>query len=456
MRISHNVMALNTWRNLNETSGALSKTLERLSSGLRINRAADDAAGLAISEKMRAQIRGLNQAIRNAQDTISLIQTGEGALNEQHAILQRLRELAVQAGNDTTTTEDRQAIQDEVNQLIKELNRIANTTQFNTQRLLDGSFSKKQFQIGANAGQTITLDINDMRATKLGAKYGDGQAIKGANLASLQDISINGIAIDLSQATTVQDVIDAINAKTNMTGVTASQVEKTVVNAGTFTAPDGTNATTATVTINGVAITVTSTDTLDTFLGKINAESARTGVTAARDSSNNIILTDASGGPITVKDDGTTNVFSVIGTTDETYYAALRLSTNVGGSITVTGTDVNNLGLSGVTYADHAVNDLDMSSAAKANEGLVTIDFAIQYVSRERSNLGALQNRLEHTVANLSVASENLTAAESRIRDADMAQEMMNFVRQQILLQSGTAMLAQANAVPQSVLQLLA
>lgn len=268
MIINHNISALNAWRNLNITDSSMDKSLEKLSSGLRINRAADDAAGLAISEKMRGQISGLNQAVRNAQDGISLIQTAEGALNETHAILQRMRELAVQAANDTNTDADRAQIQAEITQLISEINRIGNTTQFNTKSLLTGTLNAT-FQIGANEGQTLSLKISDMRASAL---------------------QVNGIS----------------------------------------------------------------------------------------------------------------------------------LSTRGGASTAIT-----------------------------------TIDKAISMVSTQRAKLGAVQNRLEHTIANLSVASENLTAAESRIRDVDMAQEMANFTKEQILQQAGTAMLAQANQKPQAVLKLL-
>lgn len=297
MRIVNNVMALNSWRNLTVTSGNLAKTLERLSSGLRINRAADDAAGLAISEKMRAQIRGLNQAVRNAQDGISLIQTAEGALNETHAILQRLRELAVQATNDTLTQTDREQIQKEVNQLTEEIQRISAYTEFNTQRLLDGSFADKQFHIGANQSQVITLSIAAMGATVL-------------NIATATDSPSPTLAITL------------------------------------------------------------------------------------------------------------------------VYYDT-----------------------SGLTSTTGAAQDVTSTTGAEA--AIALYDTAIASVSSERDKLGAIQNRLEHTINNLNVSAENLTAAESRIRDADMAQEMMNFVREQILLQSGTAMLAQANTVPQAVLQLL-
>lgn len=275
MIINHNVSALNAYRQLSINNSSMQKSLEKLSSGYRINRAGDDAAGLAISEKMRAQIRGLNQAQRNAQDGISLIQTAEGALNETHSILQRMRELVTQAANDTLTSEDRMNIQKEIDQLNAEIDRIANQTQFNTKVLLSGSFATTglEFQVGANSGQSISLTLGIMTSTSLG----------------------------------------------------------------------------------------------------------------------------------------------------------------------VAGLDVSTSTL----------------SSASISAWLTTIDAAINTVSGERDKLGALQNRLEHTINNLGTASENLTAAESRIRDVDMAQEMMEFTKQNILSQAATAMLAQANTLPQSVLKLL-
>lgn len=269
MRINHNISALNAYRALSMNNTALAKTMEKLSSGFRINRAADDAAGLAISEKMRGQIRGLAQAQRNAQDGISLIQTAEGALGETHAILQRLRELAVQSANDTNTDDDRAKIQDEVNQLLNEIDRIASQTEFNTQKLLNGSFKNKFIHVGANISQNISISIGSMGTSALG------------------------------------------------------------------------------------------------------------------------------------------------------------------------------------------INGLSVSTQANANAAIDKLDSAIKKVSTERSKLGAYQNRLEHAIAYLGAAEENLTASESRIRDADMAREMVEFTKNNILLQAAQAMLAQANQAPQGVLQLL-
>lgn len=295
MRINQNISALNTHASMLKADNGISKSLERLSSGLRINRAADDAAGLAISEKMRGQIRGLQQASRNAQDGISLIQTAEGALNETHAIVQRMRELAVQAANDTLTDEDRGEIQKEINQLTEEVDRIAKTTEFNTKKLLRGTVDASgnydqdslslTMHIGANKDQQMTVQIGNMDA------------------------------------------------------------------------------------------------------------------------------------------------------------ASLKIGLDASGNATSAGTD--------------ATNGLDVSTQSGANNAIKVFDDALTTISQERSKLGSYQNRLDHTISNLAAASENLTASESRIRDVDMAQEMANFSRAQILMQASTSMMAQANMKPQSVLKLL-
>ncbi|MBU3190702.1 flagellin Hag [Clostridium bowmanii] len=308
MIINHNLAAMNANRNMNINSGAAGKSMQKLSSGLRINTAGDDAAGLAISEKMRGQIRGLDQASSNAQDGISMVQTAEGALNETTAILQRMRELAVQAGTDTNTTEDRGAIQKEVNALTSEINRIGNTTEFNTQKLINGNKTgtaavgvdgAATLQIGANSNQQFTVDIGDMRSTKLGVAGVSG----GTGIAT-------GSSNELSD-------------KSNLASAAAAE------------------------------------------------------------------------------------------------------------------------------YA------LDVTSATLATAAITTISTAITTVSSERAKLGAYTNRLEHTIANLGTTSENMTSAESRIRDVDMAKEMSTFSKNNILSQAAQAMLAQANQQPQQVLQLL-
>ena len=288
MVVQHNLSAMNTNRQLGITTNAQSKSTEKLSSGYRINRAADDAAGLSISEKMRSTIRGLDKASTNAQDGVSLVQTAEGALNETHSILQRMNELATQAANDTNTTADRNAIQSEINQLTSEIDRIQSTTQFNTMNLLDGSFTAKNLQVGSLSGQSITLSIGNMDST-----------------------SIFG---------------------------------------GSNSAPSDGNTTTATGAYN---------------------------------------------------------------------------------------------------------SSLSVSDFSAAGTAMKSIQSAIELVSKQRSDLGAVQNRLEHTIANLDTTSENTSASESRIRDTDMAKEMVTYSKNNILAQAGQSMLAQANQSNQGVLSLL-
>lgn len=381
MIINTNISALNAWRNVTQTDNSLSKSLERLSSGFRINRAADDAAGLAISEKMRGQISGLNQAVRNAQDAISLIQTGEGALNESTSIAQRIRELSDQAASDTNTLSDRYQIQQEVNQLSGELTRISGSTEFNTKKLLDGTFNGT-FQIGANAGQTISVKIGAMDAQTLGVTNSGDKLVVDAGTSVVDAASTTNAMTKLaSNIFTVKFYADA---------TTTTQIDADLV------AANGTTLATMTgiaATANDLTFTVTNTSYLQA--GQAT-------------------------GTLTV-----------------------RVGANVaaGTSATV------------VSLADK--DGLSVLTQADAGNALNKLDSATNQISSQRAQLGAVQNRLEHTIANLSVASENLTAAESRIRDVDMAAEMSVFTRNQILMQAGTAMLAQANQKPQAVLQLL-
>ena len=370
MRINHNISALNAWRQINSTNYTMSKTLERLSSGYRINRAGDDAAGLAISEKMRGQISGLNMAIKNAQDGISLIQTAEGALSEVHSILQRMRELAVQASSDTNTDADRTQLNEELQQLINEVGRIADTTEFNTKVLLKGGF-------GANLVATdSTIDSQ----------------------AGVIDVTPNGIA-PLSVAYKVDIVTDGSG---NVT-ITVKDSVNSVQQAVTIAKPTGTNTATVNFGTFGLQIEI----------------------------SKDI----ATGSDLTMMID--------VGTEGGYFHVGANQNQTI--SISINNMDASALSINGVS--------INTRSAAEA--AITTIDSAITSVSTERAKLGAVQNRLEHTVTYLGIAAENLTAAESRIRDADMAHEMMVFTKQQILLQSSTAMLAQANAAPQNVLQLL-
>ncbi|ADH60321.1 flagellin domain protein [Thermoanaerobacter mathranii subsp. mathranii str. A3] len=417
MIINHNLSALNAWRALSINTTNTQKSLEKLSSGYRINRASDDAAGLAISEKMRAQIRGLNQAQRNAQDGISLIQTAEGALNEVHSILQRMRELAVQAANDTNTVADRAELQKEVDQLAQEITRIGENTEFNTQKLLNGTY-KGTFHIGANENQNISLNIGDMRAYNLGV-VGDAKievtatVTDGGDLTT--DIADGTYTVKYNDSTGKYELLNAngvaVATSTNGKDWTATVGDDTLtfseaVISGNVTIASGTATATGTVDNGGLQA------------GEYTYVAADS---ALKDSNGNVVATTSDG--ITFVD--------ASGATVLTFGAAL--------------TDGEEISIGGV----------DISDQAAANAAITTINNAIEAVSAERSKLGAYQNRLEHTINNLSVASENLTAAESRIRDVDMAKEMMEFTKNNILNQAATAMLAQANQLPQTILQLL-
>lgn len=459
--INTNIASLNAQRNLNTSQGDANVALERLSSGLRINSAKDDAAGLAISERFTSQVRGLNQAIRNANDGISFAQVAEGALEETTNALQRIRELAVQSANDTNSPSDRKALNQEVSALISEINRIASTTQFNGRNILDGSFADFSFQVGANANQTIGVDGVDARGSKLGASVSSGTTFNQANIANFTgagSLTINGVEVDLSTATTGQDVISQINLVSPDSGVTAQKAGKTVVNAGGFAAPTA-PATTATVTINGTGVEITATDTIDTTISKINERAGQTGVTASK-SGTDIILTDTNGGVVEVQDDaGGTDVFGnadILGTGTTSFEPGIELITDVGDTVTLGGTGtLADLGLGTLTQEDLIVNDMNVLTRDESANTITTVDYALEQISGLRSELGAVQNRFETTIANLSTASENLSAARSRIQDADFAAESAELARTQVLQQAGLSVLAQANARPQQVLQLL-
>jgi flagellin len=389
MRINHNISALNAWRNIGMVNTTMSKTLERLSSGLRINRAGDDAAGLAISEKMRGQIKGLEMAIKNSQDAISLIQTAEGALTEVHSILQRMRELAVQAASDTNTNVDRNQIQAELDQLKEEIDRIARTTEFNTQKLLDGSL------------ESFRGDV-------------DAKVVTGGNVDI--DVSLASTAASVAEGTYVVEV-GQFNSDTTLE-VKVTLFDNTGAAETVVTAYDN-----GVITIGGISVTW-DTNTFDVNFADF-------------------------GGALPSGEIVDSGVIRVEALNTAANQLVFQIGSNEGHNM-LAGIDDMSAGALGLTSTSVDVTDQNV-----AERTIMVIDGAIHKVSSQRAALGAVQNRLEHTISNLGVAQENLTAAESRIRDADMAKEMMQFTKQQILLQSANAMLAQANALPQNVLQLL-
>ena len=386
--INTNIASLNAQRNLNSSQSSLSTSLQRLSSGLRINSAKDDAAGLAISERMTSQIKGLSQASRNANDGISLAQTAEGAMAEIGNNLQRIRELSVQSSNATNSATDRAALQAEVSQLVAEVDRVANQTSFNGTKLLDGSFTSQVFQIGADAGQTIGINsILDSNAAALGtAKFAAKQttgAITGTATAvgDISGATVNGVAID----------------KVNFAvGDTAANVLTNLTNA-------------------------------------INAKMDQSGVYASVGAGGTLDLTSVKSGQDVSFDSGTTTAATGIVTT-----AFVDIATVTAAAST----------------AVH-IKEIDISSFTGSQQAMEIIDKALTAVNSGRAELGAVQNRFSSTIANLAASSENLSASRSRILDADFAAETANLSRTQILQQAGTAMLAQANSLPQNVLSLL-
>ena len=454
--INTNIASLNAQRNLNSSQSSLQTSLQRLSSGLRINSAKDDAAGLAISERFTAQIRGLNQAMRNANDGISFAQTAEGALGEIGNALQRIRELAVQSANDTNSPSDRQAINKEVNALIAEINRIAGSTQFNGQNILDGTMSELVFQVGANRGQAISVTGVDARGAQLGATVATGATVNTEGLTyPPANITVQGVVIDLSSAASLDDVVAAINASYGSTGVQAVRADSVETGALSLSATPGAGESFE-LTINGVKIELSEGEDLDTLRDRINAHAMQTGVTMTED------YTLVSAGDITLEASGDVDL-QIAGITDPVTSAkferGIELMADVGKEIIVGGdaNDLAALGLDDLANATetYTVNAISVATREGASNAIRTVDFALQQVAGLRAELGAVQSRFESTIANLSTSSENLSAARSRILDADFAAETANLTRAQILQQAGVAMLAQANALPQNVLSLL-
>lgn len=389
---------MNTHRQLGINNGQGAKSIEKLSSGYRINRAGDDAAGLAISEKMRGQIRGLDQASRNSQDTISLIQTAEGALNESHAILQRMRELSVQSANDTNTDSDRNALQNEVKQLVGELDRIGNTTEFNTKKLLEGSAK------GVTEAVEGAMRVNNNSAVTLTTTAAE------TKLAGSSEVNGAYMLIRVSGA--------------------VSSAGALVANDWRVVGPDG------------VANTL-----------------GEAGVHILANSMEIALSGDISGTAVSIDSDANLNTLKVGDSITFVFGKAEAASSSLGGSIM--GQIGANAGQTAfISMGDMraealGVDKVDISTKFGAQVAIETVQGGLEKVSAQRSALGAMQNRLEHTIKNLDTASENLQASESRIRDVDMAKEMMNFTKNNILTQAAQAMLAQANQAPQGVLQLL-
>lgn len=379
--INTNVVSLNAQRNLTSSQNALATSLQRLSSGLRINSAKDDAAGLAISERMSSQIRGLNQAARNANDGISMAQTAEGALGEIGNNLQRIRELAVQSRNASNSASDRQALNNEVQQLKSEIDRVSSSTSFNGIKLIDGSFTNQSFQVGANVGETITI----------------------SNLVNAQSSALGSTTSSSANVTGV--------AATAFTAITAGDLTVNGVSVGAVAA--GGNAATQGANIAAAINTVSST----------------TNVTATADAAGKVTLTNGS---------GSNTVVAFAGASATTATTGLTAGTTTASSSTVAG-----------------FSTVDISTTWGADTAIAAMDSALSALNAGRADLGAYQNRFSSAISNVQTTSENLSASRSRIVDTDFAAETASLSRNQVLQQAGTAMLTQANAMPQSVLSLL-
>lgn len=502
--INTNVASLNAQRNLNASQSDANTALQRLSSGLRINSAKDDAAGLAISNRLTSQINGINQAIRNAGDGISVAQVAEGALSESGNILQRIRELAVQSANASNSSADRTALQSEVNQLVSELDRIANNTAFGTTKLLNGSFTNQQFQVGANVGETIGVSIASAKSTDIGqvndvsfANFASALAqTPGAGVDSA--VAAQNLTFNVGGASTVVAVAENASAKdiassvsSEVAGVQASATTTAqIVDGGTvFDAGD-----TIEVTINGtslgaIAVGADFATFADNIKAAIDSNASLSSSITATDNTTDLTLVDSDGDDITIGlgalvDDGGTaavvdlDVNSVLSDGATTANTATALVTNTQTVITgdidfttsasattvltlessVTGAGTIQSSASGNTLgvdSGDRISDVDISTVNGANSAISLVDAALTEIDSQRADLGAIQNRFDSVIANLSNVSENSAAARSRIQDADFAQETANLARAQILQQAGISVLAQANAQPQNVLALL-
>ena len=482
--INTNISALSAQSSLRRSSIDSSTSMERLSTGIRINSAKDDAAGLAISTRMTANIRGMAAAIRNSNDGISLTQTAEGSLSAIQNNLQRIRELAVQSANSGNSQSDRNSLNLEAQQMITEIDRVAANSAFNGSKLLDGSFKDKEFQVGAgnDSSDRISISIGSAKAATLGTVGATSTSTASAALVNSTgallagDVAIKGFAISasvsdgISYADANASAIaksNAINASSALTGITA-KAEANAKESGTIT---GTAAVTAgTLSVNGIdigalSVVTTVTERANQLVAAINAVSAQTGVTAVN-TSNKVVMAAADGRNITTQISVSTGGIAGFdtATTASTALATYKLYSNSGDStVAATGTTASllKLGLSAsnslstTSISGQTVTSVDISSQGGAQRALNILDSAIDTITNSRANLGAYQNRFEAAISNLETTSTNLQASRSRILDTDYAKETTNLAKAQIVQQAATAMLAQANQSSQSVLALL-
>ncbi len=516
LRINTNVISIKGQRFLGQNTQALNRALERLTSGSRINRAGDDAAGLAISEGLQSQVRGLRAAVRNANDAVGFLNTAEGGLSEMTNITQRLRELAIQAANGTLSVTDRSYLGDEADALVEEFERIANQTQFNGVALLDGSFQTTTLQVGVNKGETISFNIGDARASSIGALATKSGYQGALSLSTLSVVSINGVSLEAPSASddpysfdgesySAISIARKINEVRSQTSVKAEVLDN-IVSIYNLTFSIITNVDLPSgFKINNVTVSGTSLSSADAFVEAINDYSNATGVKARlkanstddielyAEDGRNIILQMSATTAGTISTGGGMSALTGAGA----FYFAMFGSTTNWGTLSATGFIVSNGAFStslsqgtisqfirtgsiklvsaddivvagtgssqlvgftaqnvAVDYST-AINTVDLSDADTATDALAIVDAALVQLAGLRASLGVVQNRLDSTASNIGVSLENISAARSQIRDSDVAVETAELTRAQILQQAGIAVLAQANTSQQAALQLL-
>ena len=470
-RINTNIGAMNAHRNALQTNRGIDKSLQALSSGLRINTAADDASGLAIANSLHSQASGLGQAINNANDGVGVMQTADGALDEYQNIINTVRTKAIQAASDGQNTDSRAAIQRDISKLLEEAQNIATTTQFNGQSLLDGTYTDKSFHIGAYKDETVNISINNTQINAIGAHVNKESAsvndATGSQAAAFAaDFSLNGTLTGVSTTdstaganTTAHDEgsawakAQAINSVEGKTGIHATAETKVTgsaaVTGGTIAAGD--------LEINGVdigAVTVSNNDADGSLVNAINAVSNQTNVTASLDGGK-IVLSSSDGSDVKLSGATSTDAIAHLGDNSTDIFNSGKVTLTSATAVTVGGT-VTDTGFAATTYSvGNPANTADVTTRSAAEDTILTMDFALKQIDAIRSNIGSTQNQLESTVRNISVTQVNVAAAESQIRDVDFAAESANFAKHNILAQSGSYAMSQANSVQQNVMRLL-
>ncbi|MBB1268091.1 flagellin [Shewanella sp. SR44-3] len=471
--VNTNVTSMKAQNNLNGANGGLKTSMERLASGLRINSAKDDAAGLQISNRLTSQINGLGVAARNANDGISITQTAEGAMQESTNILQRMRDLSLQSANGSNSSDDRKSMQKEISSLQSELTRIAETTSFGGQKLLDGSFGSKNFQVGANANETIGVSLTSVKASSLGRNTmtmgGSAMNVAAATngIAAETDLTLTTGgkttgAIAWSLGASAKDIASAINTATSAVGADAKAVASNEMTLKSLSAGGDVS-----FTLNGEAIaaSVGSSSDLTALAEAINGKVGVTGITAEFSDptdKSSLKLSNTDGADISIASfanaaAGNQSVdFGGLALTEGGVVAGVKTGTveiSSGSAFSVANSAVTEF--NSAASAFKSVESVDLTDATKAQDSISIIDAAIGQIDSQRSDLGAVQNRLNFTINNLNNIQSNVSDARSRIQDVDFAQETAQLTKQQILSQTSSAMLAQANQIPQTALSLL-